>query len=454
MNTTTNDNWIYFIGIGGVTTAPLAVALQNQGYKVSGSDKNLYDPIKSFLEENRIQTYKNFSFKNLISNNETPGIVVCGSGISLNNKEYLFAKKQNLNIKHFPEIINELIVDKNSLVVAGSYAKTTITSMLVSIFKESHVNISYMYGGLPINGENTFSLKDNTTKLSIIEGDEYISSRWDTKSKFFYYKPKFLVITGIKWDHADVFPTEQDYIENFRNLIKLVPSDGIIFANLEDENTKSILEDSRCKVIDISYKSNNEWALKEGIKTSLIGELNFHNTVAAAKVAFEMGISIESIKKALVEYQGIRRRLQIRKFKENKFVIIDDFASSPAKVESSIRSLKQHYKNYKTLVIFEPNFGNRTIDALEEFKNVFNKADLVILPNFTEVKSDNYPVDENHFKSKLEEKGIKVKIFDTDVELGKIVTEQKRNNEPIVIAFLSSHGMEDRIRLVSDLFNE
>ncbi len=452
-----NHNWIHIIGISGVTTAPLATTLQDKGFYITGSDRNLYDPIKSYLEKQGIKVNLNFSFQNLLLGNEMPGLIIVGSGISLTNKEYLFAKKQNLNIKHFPELLQELIIDKNSLVITGSYAKTTITSMLVDIFKSSQVEISYMFGGLPINEEPSIKLKNNKTKLSIVEGDEYISSRWDQKSKFFYYNPLYLVITGVQWDHADIFKNEKEYSDNFKKLVERLPDDGIVFANLDDINVKQILKDNRTQVIDISYAKLASWASTNNITVNLIGELNLQNAVISAKIAAELGLSMETIKRALKQYKGIKRRLEIRNeiiSNDSHIVVIDDFASSPAKVASSLKSIRDHFKEHFLVTVFEPNFGNRTKESLNQYEEVFSDTSILLLPKFLQVKSTKYPISENDFKNLLKTSKIEVKVFKSIKELGDIVKLLKKRNSKIAIAFLSSHGMEERIRYVNQMLHE
>jgi len=447
-----DEKWVHFIGVGGVTMAPLAIELAKADYTVTGSDKELYDPIKGLIESSNIKINKEFDYKNLISNEKIPGHVICGSGISLSNREYLFAKKQSIEIKHYPEVLSEKVIVPESIVVAGTFAKTTVTSMLVNIFKNAGKRISYMFGALPVDGSSSIGFKNNgepATEYSIVEGDEYISSRWDTKSKFFNYSPKYLVITALEWDHTDVFLTKEDYINNFIELVKAVPEDGFILL-IGGQDKDFVLKGAKCKTERINVDDLMTWGEQNHIETGLIGRYNLINACISAYFVekFEKAnITMEQVRTSLAGFKGIKRRMEKRySSTDGSIMVFDDFASSAAKVHGSLSAIKEAFPEHKIVAIYEPNIGSRTNEALSNFTDVFKQADYVLLPEFTAItKSDNYPVTNELLMSKLRNQGIDCKTCGADAALINYCLELKENNPKIVFIFMASSGMEERI---------
>lgn len=451
-------NWIHLIGIGGITMAPLAIELRKHGRKITGSDKKIYEPVKTLIQRSDIELVTNFSYANLIKNNSIPGLIIVGGSIPTNNKELLFAKKQNIPIKHFPEILNEMVVENNSIVVAGSYGKTTITSMLVKIFEEAGKKASFMFGGVPVDGSDSIRLQTSDTLFSIVEGDEYIASRLDKQSKFFYYKPKYLILTAVEWDHTDIFKTKREYVENFKKFVNSMPKNGIVFANIDDENIREIIKSAPCKVVEFNVKELMNWGKRAKIKTRVIGDYNKVNAYISAFIAHKLGLDTASIRKGLAKFYGIKRRLEIRypavankTPRDEELYIIDDFASSPPKLKGAIRSLRQEFPKHKLIVIFEPNSGSRTKQSMKEYKEVFDGVDLVILPKFKSlIKSKTDFFDEVELAKFLrKESKVKVKTVDADATLVSEIIKEA-NNTKSVVAFMSSHGMEERIQQTVD----
>lgn len=453
-NRTLDENWIHFINIGGVTTAPLAKALKEKGFKITGTDTNLYDPIKSYLNSNSIKVFKKYTHENLLTYGKMPHKVIAGSGISLKNREYLFARKQNIEIKHFPELLQEQCIVDNSIVIVGTFGKTTITSVLIHLFEASKIDISYMFGGLTNANIDPLRLSESNTKYSIVEGDEYISSRWDPISKFFYYKPKYLLLTSIQWDHTDIFKTEDDYVANFKKLVRTIPEEGLIFASKDDKNIKEVVKSAKCKVEFYTRDEIFKWSKKNDIQSSVFGKLNRKNSFIAAKFATCFDITKETIRDALQSYTGIKRRLEVKyprnssklKVQSSGLVILDDFASSPPKVVGSLKSIKEELPEHKLFVIFEPNAGNRTAEALANFKGVFVEAQEVLLPRFEKlISSKQYPVDEDKLKDFLKRDSIEVQSFDSDEELIEYCYKLSQREEKVGFVFMASFGMEERI---------
>jgi len=454
-------NWVHIIGICGVVTSGLAVMFKYEGSKVTGSDKGFFPPISKFLEKYDIPI---------------------GIGLkSDKNIEYQEAKRLGLTIKTFPEILAEYVIADESIVVAGTYGKTTISAVLVDIMKNANIDISYMYGGLNVNMDQTIMAKKDNTRFSIVEGDEYMTSLKDNSSKFFHYKTKYLILHSCQWEHPDMFPTEQSYVENFRNYVRKIPNDGFIVANANDKNVVDVVKDSSCRVIYYSANKLNafalpDWYLEKSSKPlptfirfkddpsnleiipyerKIIGEFNEENFLAGSVMAYELGVKKEYIQDTISEFKGIKRRLEI-KIQSDQFLIIDDFGSSPPKANGSLQALRSDYPDSKIIAIFESNTGNRTEASIPTYKDAFKLADEIIFPRFTILPS----IDKKRFNAEelieylkpfydnityVGDDDVLVNLLVKEIELGEAVHK--------VIVFMGSHGFRGMIEKLNTYFS-
>ncbi len=438
--------WIHIIGIAGVTTSALALEFNRIGWEVTGSDKNVYPPASDLLSDAGTTYYTDFSYKNLIHGEKFPDLVVMTGSKSANNREYLFAKKQGMTIKSYPEVLNDmLVVEGNSIVVTGTYGKTSITAILVYIFQKADKEVSYMFGGFTKSIDKTLQFRNDRTEWSIIEGDEYIASKVDPKSKFFYYSPSILIINSIEWDHTDVFKTEFEYIENFQKLVQVVPEDGKIFV-ARSESVEKVIEGAKAEVVYFDYENNK-------VETNLLGEFNKQNSAFAYQIAVTLGIEPDIAKQSILEFKGIDRRLE-KRFEQDGIVVIDDFGSSPAKARGSLSSIRKEYPESKIVTIFEPNEGARTTESLDIYgSSTFEESDVVFFPHF------------RGLPERLSEKELYEYIKDTDspkVDKYKMVSDEelidsllKEVSEETVFIFMGSHNFENLIQeLVKRLRSE
>ncbi|MDD5290002.1 MAG: Mur ligase family protein [Patescibacteria group bacterium] len=422
---------IHFIGIGGTAMAALAVAFKRAGFIVTGSDSgNIFPPMSTHLKKNGIKYGLGFKEKNLGQPNE---VVLGNAHVSNLNPEIAMAKKRGLPIIHFPRLIEKYLIKKNSVVVAGTYGKTTITAMAAWLLEKAGKNPNYMLGGIPIDLENGARLIKSD--WSVTEGDEYpAASPWDSAPKFKYYHPKFLILTSAEWDHMDVYKTKESYLEVFRKLVASVPENGLIVAKAGGENLAGVLKGAKCKIIyysnqklenrnqdeklyyisgvevigdktkfivkkRLSAKINNhprsvatERPLleKEGMtttvgefETKLLGEFNLENWCAAVALAIELRIPLKKIQAGVKSFSGVKRRLEIRGVKKG-VTIIDDFAHNPAKARQSVLALRRHFPKNKIYVIFEPNRGGRSEKCLSGYNKVFAGITKVFISKLTE----------------------------------------------------------------------
>lgn len=367
----------YFIGITGKTMAPLAKAFKDMGWDVSGSDQeNVYPPITTYLEENKIPYVKGYSVNNVPNNADM--VVVGYSALLINkeNPEYLRARELNLKIMSYPEVISESLIKTNSVVVAGTYGKTTISSLVAWIFAQAGLNPSYMTGGIPIDLIDGVKITDSS--WSVIEGDEVPSLLKTDPPKFMFYKPKYVILTATKYDHPEIYKTEEDYLQAFIKFVDLVPKDGLLVYNLESVERK-VADRARCK--KVSYSLNNPLADYNNLSlsTKLLGKSNLENVYGAYALCKELGIAEKVILTAISKFQGVKTRLELLGEFGGR-LLYWDFAQHPEKVKGSLTALREHYPDKKIICVYDPvTTGLKYKESLEWFNESFTEADQVIV---------------------------------------------------------------------------
>lgn len=480
--------WVHFIGICGVAMAPIANMFKNMGWFVSGSDKGIFPPMSDYLKDRSIDielgskskyltgTYYNEEKQIKKDIGEYPDIVVVGNFFGLKNPEYKFAKDKKIKIMSYPEVFEEYLVKSNSVVVAGTYGKTTSTALLALIFQKADKDPSFMIGGIAKNFKD--GVLNTQSNWSIIEGDEYISARFDPVSKFFHYKPEFLLLTACAWEHTDIFKTEKEYINNFKKLVGSMPKNGLIVANKRGENVAEVLKEARCKVVlyehnkidseiadsdwfNLPHKENhttgeivlfNKHSKEEfTLTTRLIGDHNKENIVGCAAIARELGIEQQSIITAVEEFEGIKRRLEVR-FEEENIKVLDDHACSPPKVVGSLQALRNTFPDWHLTIVFEPNVGNRTLDALKLFEGVFDEADEIVIPRLKAVKTKDGErrINGSDLSSYLQKETVKITYKPDDDDLVRYVTDKGVGQH--IICFMGAYSFRGMIGQVVDVY--
>lgn len=458
----TDKKWVHIIGIAGVTTGQLAVEFKRNGFLVSGSDRGVFPPISDHLTDNgvdfelgykkehlQLQYYKDkYGGEWNDCHREFPDFIVMQGTKGTKNEEYLFAVENNIEIKNYTDVLREfVIVPEKSIVVTGTYAKTTITSMIAWILQNAGYEVSYMFGGLNDNLGNGIRFKNDKTQFSVVEGDEYIVSSERRTSKFFEYYPKYVVLSSVRWDHTDIFRTKEDYYHNFEKLVKKIPEDGVIVYNAEDDNCRKLFQVCKGEFIPYTYLEIDNSFWKYIKELPVIGKFNQENALAASKMLLFLMLNKEDIEKGVQTFRGIKRRLEI-KYQDDSFVVIDDFGASPPKAETSVKELKHHFPDYKITVVFEPNLGSRTRETLEEYWDVFIYADKVYLPRFTRVTGDY--ISNKDLEEFLKTKEIKALAVDSDEELVSRLVDGRSKKE--LVAFMGSHGFRGMIEGVIDKY--
>lgn len=369
---------IHLIAIGGSAMHNLAIALHLKGYHISGSDDQIFEPSKSRLEKHGLLPKKIGWNKENIS--QDIDAVILGMHAKPDNPELIKAKELDLNIYSYPEYIYEQSKNKRRIVIGGSHGKTSITAMILHVLQNSNIECDYMVGA-KLDGFDVMVKLTDKAPIIILEGDEYLSSPIDRRPKFHLYKPNIAVISGIAWDHINVFPTFENYVEQFR-IFKNLTTDCLIFCEEDSDLNKLMKEDTECKTI--GYKTP-EHTIKNGttyiknIPLKIFGKHNLQNLNAARLICKELGLSDKDFYDSIKTFNGASNRLELIRNDTNSS-IFKDFAHSPSKLIATIDAVKKQFRNRKLVACMELHtFSSLNKNFLVQYANSMNNADKAIV---------------------------------------------------------------------------
>ena len=378
---------IHLISIGGAVMHNFALALQSQGHQVTGSDDAIFEPSKSRLSEANLLPAKMGWDKSNISSDLN--LVILGMHAKKENPELKRALELGIPTLSFPEYTFNQSENKTKLVVAGSHGKTTTTGMLMHVFKTLNKDFDFLVGSKLDGYERMVQFTD--APAIIIEGDEYLSSALDMNPKFLHYKPELSMITGIAWDHINVFSTFENYVLQFERYLESLPKGAICFYNQTDENLSKLCALYLSKRNDIQLKPYGllEYKnLKNGIEIShqnetynmpWFGRHNVSNATGAMLMAEEYGIPNDSFLRAMQSFGGTARRLE-EVFNNGKLIIIRDFAHSPSKVKATTSAVKEQYSNKNVIAVLELHtYSSLQKEFLPQYENSLATADIAIV---------------------------------------------------------------------------
>ena len=369
---------IHLIAIGGSAMHNLALALHFKGYEVSGSDDQIFEPSKSRLAKHGLLPNKIGWHEDKIT--KDIDAIILGMHAKADNPELIKAKDLKLNIYSYPEYIYEQSKNKKRIVIGGSHGKTSITAMILHVLENMKIDCDYMVGA-KLEGFDVMVKLTESAPIIILEGDEYLSSPIDRRPKFHLYKPNIGVISGIAWDHINVFPTFENYVDQFR-IFKNLITDCIIYCEDDQELNKLIGEGENCKTIAYStpnYIIQNGTTYIEQVPLKIFGDHNLQNLNAAKLVCNELGISSKDFLKQIKTFTGASNRLE--KIKDNNnSAIFKDFAHSPSKLKATINAVKKQFKERKLIACMELHtFSSLNKDFLKQYSNSMNEADQAIV---------------------------------------------------------------------------
>jgi UDP-N-acetylmuramate: L-alanyl-gamma-D-glutamyl-meso-diaminopimelate ligase len=375
---------IHFIAIGGSAMHNLAMALHQKGYEITGSDDEIFEPSKSRLAAYGLLPEKVGWDPDRIR----PDLdaVILGMHARENNPELIKARELGLKIFSYPEFLYEQTRDKTRVVIGGSHGKTTITSMIMHVLRENHVAFDYMVGAQIEGFETMVGLSENTG-IAIFEGDEYLSSPTDLRPKFHLYHPHIAVLSGIAWDHINVFPTFEGYVEQFRKFAQLIEPGGTLYYYSGDPYLREIAGEqhhihSEGYNIHPYITEDHTTFLKAGereIRLKIFGEHNLQNISAAKSVCQALGVSDEQFYRAIRTFSGAARRLEILS-ENDQTTVFRDFAHSPSKLQATTRAVKQQFPERRLIACMELHtFSSLKKEFLPHYNGSMDEADLAFV---------------------------------------------------------------------------
>lgn len=376
---------VHFIAIGGSAMHNLAIALCKKGYQVTGSDDEIFEPAKSRLERYGLLPKTIGWNPDLID--ENINAVILGMHAKEDNPELIKAKQLGLKIYSYPEYLYEISSSKIRVVVGGSHGKTSITAMILHALQTLNVKTDYMVGAM-LEGFEVMVKVEDDSKYMVLEGDEYLSSTLDRRPKFHLYKPDIAIINGIAWDHINVFPTFENYVEQFKIFADKIENGGRLIYFDGDENIRNIAANVRNDIKTMPYNGLN-FRVENGKTIVLNGDKEYpmlvfgrHNMINmnAAMLACEsLGINRDSFLETMQSFKGAAKRLELMASNDTK-AIYTDFAHSPSKLKATIEAVKEQYPNRKLVACMELHtFSSLSKNFLEQYKGCMNKADKALV---------------------------------------------------------------------------
>ncbi len=441
------------IAICGTGMGALGSMLKDMGLKVTGSDQKVYPPMSEFLSNKGIEITEGFSEKNLAYG---PDLVVVGNAVSKDNPEVVGMHQMGLEFCSMPQAVNRFIASgKKPLVVTGTHGKTTTASILAWILYECGLDPTFMIGGILKNFESNYRL--GSGNHIVLEGDEYDTAFFDKGPKFLHYDPFMAILTGVEFDHADIFRDIHHVKQVFDALIAGISPQNTLIAFDDDKNITDLINGKSCRVVKYGRNANAQWRLgtvtiqppwtffevvKHGsifgkFKTQMVGEHNLLNSLSAIAVADNLMIPVEAIATAFETFEGIKRRQQVRGQKSG-VTVMDDFAHHPTAVRETIRAVKPFYPNGRLIAVFEPRTNSSMRRVFQDvYPLSFDGADIICIRQPSRL--DKIPPGERFSSQQLVDdlnrQGKDAHYFpDTEAILDFLVTESRSGDLVLVMS--------------------
>jgi UDP-N-acetylmuramate: L-alanyl-gamma-D-glutamyl-meso-diaminopimelate ligase len=444
---------IHFIAIGGSAMHNLAIALHKKGFTVSGSDDEIFEPSKTRLKQYNLLPEERGWFPEKI--NSRLDAVILGMHARIDNPELIKAQQLGIKIFSYPEYIYEQSKNKTRVVIGGSHGKTTITSMLIHVLKHCNLPFDFMVGAQLSGFETMVQLTD--APLIVLEGDEYLTSPIDRRPKFHLYKPHIALLSGIAWDHINVFPTFENYVNQFKNFIDLIEENGsLIYCNNDNTLYNLASEYENKKHLKLIPYSTPNYEIQNGItflihkneKTPLevFGKHNLQNIEGAKQICIALGINEKEFYAAISNFKGASKRLELIG-KNQHTAVYKDFAHSPSKLKATINAVKEQYPDKNLIACMELHtFSSLNAAFLEQYYNSMQEANeaFVYFNPHTITHKKLEPISSEEVKNAFGSKNIKV--FTNSKELANTLVSTNTKN---TVFLLMTSGNFDGIDLDS-----
>ncbi|SHJ17435.1 UDP-N-acetylmuramate--L-alanine ligase [Aquimarina spongiae] len=376
---------VHFIAIGGSAMHNLAIALRQKGYQVTGSDDTIFEPSKSRLDRYDLLPDAFGWFPEKITSDLDA--IILGMHAKKDNPELLKAQELGVTIYSYPEFLYEQSKNKTRVVIGGSHGKTTITSMILHVLHYHDKDVDYMVGA-QLEGFDTMVRLTEENDFMILEGDEYLSSPIDRRPKFHLYQPNIALVSGIAWDHINVFPTYENYVDQFRIFMNSIVNGGALVYNEEDAEVKQLAEAIEIPIRKFPY-TTPVYNIEDGstlldtpegeMPIEVFGAHNLSNLAGAKWVCQHMGVDEDDFYEAIASFKGASKRLE--KIAENSTsVAYKDFAHSPSKVSATTKAVKEQYANKTVIACLELHtYSSLNAEFLKEYEGALNSADKAVV---------------------------------------------------------------------------
>ncbi|HEY4965204.1 MAG TPA: Mur ligase family protein [Puia sp.] len=405
---------VHFIAVGGSVMHQLAIALARKGYRITGSDDEIFEPARANLAKQGILPAETGWKPEKI--HAGLDAVILGMHAKEDNPELLKARQLNLKIYSFPEYIFQESRDKIRVVIGGSHGKTTTTSMIMHVLKGAGKDFDYMVGARLPGFE--YSVSITNAPVIICEGDEYPASVLEKRPKFHFLFPHIAVLTGIAWDHINVFPSFDFYLEQFRIFIRMIESRGLLIYNEEDHLLKELVSREASADIRLSGYGIPPHEVKEGLTSivlennrkslSVFGNHNLMNIQAAWLVCRELGVSADTFLNQIALFTGASKRLELVA-SNGQIRVYRDFAHAPSKVKATMEAVKEQFPDHQLIAVLELHtYSSLNAEFMKEYKGVMDPADKAVVfysAHALELKRMP-PLDPDHVQSGFATKGL------------------------------------------------
>ena len=454
---------IHFMGICGTAMASLAGLMKERGFKVTGSDSQAYPPMSTQLEKLGIEIKPGYKAENL---QPRPDLVVVGNVIARRYEEAQALLESDIPYTSLPRAMADFVIeDRQSVVISGTHGKTTTTSMMAWIAEVCQKEAGYLIGGIPQNF--SLSFKNPKGDYFIIEGDEYDTAFFDKVPKFKHYKPRHVILTGVEFDHADIYEDLEDVLKAFRLLLHSIPQDGTFIYNGEDENILKIFSEVSCdRSLSFGFDKGDFMAVNirqkkgrtffdvhgEGLKSlsmepttveiGLMGRYNVANALSAFILSLQMGWPVDRVLEGLKTFKGVKRRQEILG-QPGGVTVIEDFAHHPTAVRGTIESVQESYPEGKVFSIFEPRSAtSRRSIFQQDYLEAFSQAQCVLLaaPYDQSNIDEKDRLDAEKLVESLKARGVEADLFQKVDQIVNFVEKQARRGDTVLV--MSNGGFE------------
>jgi UDP-N-acetylmuramate: L-alanyl-gamma-D-glutamyl-meso-diaminopimelate ligase len=395
--TTQSGKTIYLMGIGGIAMGTLATMLIEKGYRVAGSDQNLYPPMSTHLESLKIQLLQGYHVENIQA--QSPDLVVVGNVIRRENPEAKYVLEHSIPYLSMPQAIDRFFLrDHKSVVVSGTHGKSTTSALLAWLLTQAGLDPSCFIGAFLRDWGTSYRL--GRGPYMVLEGDEYDTAFFDKGPKFLHYRPHIAILTSIEFDHADIFRDLDAVIEAFRRFVQIIPEEGVLIVNGDDPHCLTLARECRGSVETYGVSEESDWRLLETeysdgavrfrfrhrgslgestVESRLPGQHNALNTLAVLAAGAAVGVPLETMKHAVLSFRGVKRR-QEGLGEANGIVVIDDFAHHPTAVRETIHAMRRFYPTRRLIAVFEPRTNSSRRRVFQtNYAAAFDESDMVFI---------------------------------------------------------------------------